>query len=155
RYAQRSIKDWFFVFRNMTRDAMAQLGLERDPTLRVSFGEPPCDSFSFREDDKLTMSECHRLLEAMRDKRPASFAILQTKKGNGQRFCHVSALKWGDIDWAEMVIRFRRKQVRGVIGPISRKKPVPREIPILPELADVLLAHGRRASRLGYSVGAD
>lgn len=153
RYAVRSVKDWFWVFRNMTRDAMAQLGLERDPTLRISFGEDMAADAAVR--DPLTIVESESLMEAMRQKRPASYALLQAKKFTGQRFCHVSALKWSDFDWAEMVVRFRRKQVRGVVGPISKKKPVPKEIPILPELAHVLLEHGRRNGKLGYPVGLD
>lgn len=152
-YARRSIQDWFWVFRNMTHDAMIQLGLDRDPTLRISFGEEPVAREDVAGDDKLTASECRLLLDGMRRKRPASWALLQTKKYTGQRFCHVSALKWGDIDWDNLVIHFRRKQVRGVVGPISRRKPVPKEIPMLSELAMVLMEHGRRLGKLGYPVG--
>lgn len=154
RYAIRSVKDWFWVFRNMTRDAMAQLGLERDPTLRISFGDAAADEEG-AHDTKLTLDEAHSLLAGMRRRRPASYALLKAKELTGQRFCHVSALKWCDIDWAEMVIRFRRKQVRGVVGPISRRKPVPKEIPIMPELARVLVDHGRRNGKLNYPVGLE
>lgn len=155
RYSTESLKDWFRVFRNMTQDAIVQLHLERDPTLRISFGEEQAEENEAAEDDKLTVDECYLLLEAMRTKRPGSFALLTTKKYTGQRFCHVSALKWSDFDWNEMVLRFRRKQVRGVVGPISKKKPVPKVIPILPDLARALLAHGRRLGKLGYPVGLD
>jgi integrase len=155
RYSAESAKDWFRVFRNMTHDAIIQLKLDRDPTLRVSFGEEPVKEEDAAGQEKLTIAESNVLLEAMRTKRPGSFALLMTKKYTGQRFCHVSALKLGDIDWGEMVIRFRRKQVRGKVGPISRKKPVPKEIPILPELARVLLAHCRRLGKLAYGVDSD
>lgn len=155
RYSIESIKDWFRVFRNMTRDAMVQLGLERDPTVRVSFGDEVVVESEAVIDDKLTIDECERLLTAMHQKRPGSFALLTTKKYTGQRFCHVSALKIGDIDWSEMLIRFRRKQVRGVVGPISKKKPVPNEVPMVRELACVLLAHCRRLGKLGYPVDPD
>jgi len=155
RYAMRSVKDWFWVFRNMTHDAMAHLDLDRDPTLRISFGEDHVAQGKQHGELKLTIEESDRLLDAMRVRRPKSYALLQTSKLTGQRFCHVSALKWSDVDWAEMLIRFRRKQVRGVVGPISKKKPVPTEIPVLPELARVLLAHGRRNGELRYPVGLD
>lgn len=52
-----------------------------------------------------------------------------------------------------MLIRFRRKQVRGVVGPISKRKPVPKEMPIIPELAETLRAHKARMEKLGYPVG--
>ena len=45
----------------------------------------------------------------------------------------MSALQYGDIDTATKVIRFSRKQVRGVVGPISKKKPAPKEVPLFPE----------------------
>jgi integrase len=111
-----SLKDWFRVFRNMTNDAIVQLHLERDPTLRISFGDAEVAEAEAPEEEKLTVDECHLLLEAMRTKRAGSFALLTTKKYTGQRFCHVSALKWSDFDWSEMVIRFRRKQVLRMAG---------------------------------------
>jgi integrase len=89
----------------------------------------------------------------MERKRPAAFALLLTKACTGQRFCHVSALQWGDIDFDAMVIRFRRKQVRGVVGPISKKKPVPKEMPMLPALADALTTYKARQVELEYPVG--
>ena len=152
RYSIESLKDWFRVFRNMTKDAIVQLHLERDPTLRIAFGDGAVEEGDAADDDKLTIDESHLLLEAMRTKRPGSFALLSTKKYTGQRFCHVSALKIGDIDWNEMVVRFRRKQVRGVVGPVSKKKPVPKEMPMVSELACVLIAHCRRLGELGYPV---
>lgn len=154
RYSRRSVKDFFDVFRNMTKDAIVHLKLERDPTLRISFGEA-VGAGEASGPEKLTIAESDVLLEGMRESRPASHALLQTKRLTGQRFCHVSALKWSDVAWAELVVRFRRKQVRGVVGPISRRKPVPKEIPMLPELAQVLVAHGRRNGKLGYPVGID
>jgi integrase len=153
-YSQTSLKDWFRVFCNMTRDAMVQLGLDRDPTLRISFGDDGASNPEVSE-EVLTFEEGDTLLKAMQQKRPGSFALLKTKQYTGQRFCHVTALKWSDIDWSEMVIRFRRKQVRGVVGPITKKKPVPKEIPILPELATALIAHGRRLGKHDYDVGLD
>jgi len=153
-YARRSVKDWFCTFRNMTRDAMVHLQLDRDPTFRISFGEAVVDE-ERTPAQKLTLSECELLLAGMKKKRPSSYALLETKRFTGQRFCHVSALKWGDIDWSESLLWFRRKQVRGVVGPISARKPVPKEIPLLPELGRVLLAHGRRMAKLGYGVTGD
>ncbi len=155
RFAVETVKDWFRVFRNMTRDAIAQLGLPRDPTLRVSFRDDSrSEDDGAKEDSTLSPEELPAFLEAMRN-RPSAYALASALAWTGQRFCHVSALKWGDIDWGEMVIRFRRKQVRGVVGPITKKKPAPKMLPIMPELAEVLIAHGRRLAKLGYSVGDD
>ena len=145
-YSRRSVEDWFRVFRNMTRDAIAQLDLLRDPTLRVRFPTDPwTDEDAVEADEILTPEEVHGFLAAMKQSRPGAHALSMTLGLTGQRFCHVSALKWGDIDWENQVIRFRRKQVRGEVGPISRKKPAPREVPMLSELAETLRAHQARA----------
>ncbi|MEO6952264.1 MAG: tyrosine-type recombinase/integrase [Polyangia bacterium] len=150
-YARRSVEDFYDVFRNMTKDAIAHLNLDRDPTLRISFG-----NHAHRETKpKATMAECLAVLTAMKAKRPGSFALLHTGACTGQRFCHVSALKWGDVDFDARLIRFCRKQVRGVVGPISKKKPAPKETPLLPELQQTLEDHKERMKKLGYSTEAD
>src|SRR5438045_2081850 len=85
RYSTRSVKDWFWVFRNMTRDAIAQLGLTRDPTMRITFGENSVAEQEGDETAKLTIVESEQLLGAMQRKRPGSFALLSTKRLTGQR----------------------------------------------------------------------
>ena len=110
----------------------------------------------------LTTEELQRFLGAMKEARPASYALTLVLGLTGQRFCHASALKWGDIDWKAKLIRFKRKQNRGIIGPISRKKPAPREVPMVPMLFDALKEHlsrnewlDRRDSGEGRGTGND
>jgi hypothetical protein len=67
----------------------------------------------------------------------------------GGPLCHFGS------DFDNSVIRFRRKQVRGDVRPISKKKPAPREVPLLPELAETLTAHRVRMAKLGYPTGGD
>ena len=59
----------------------------------------------------------------------------------GLRFCHASALRWEDWDRDRGLIRVLRKQVRGKVAPVTRKKRAPREIPVEPELAAALDEH--------------
>jgi Phage integrase, N-terminal SAM-like domain len=72
RYSPWSVHAWFRVFRAMTRDAMHELVLERDPTLRVSFPaaeekmDPNC----------LEPEELAAFLAAMRAEFPASLGAL-------------------------------------------------------------------------------
>lgn len=152
-YSRASRDDWFRVFRNMTRDAMVQLNLPKDPTLRITFGDDPGDPFE--EDRVPDIEECEAFLDAMVQKRPGSYALAKTASLTGQRFCHVSALQIGDLDFDTAVIRFRRKQVDGVVGAISPKKPVAREVPMLPELVETLRVHIRRLEKLEYPTGAE
>jgi integrase len=144
-FSRRTVEDWFRVFRNMTLDAIAQLSLKRDPTLRIRFPEDPwVEENDEKEDEVLTTEELHRFLGAMKVARPASYTLVLVLGLTGQRFCHASALKWSDIDWEAKVIRFRRKQNRGQVGPISKRRPTPREIPMVPMLLDALREHKAR-----------
>lgn len=133
-YSVTSVHSWFRVLRNMTRDAIAQLDLQRDPTTRVTF--PDRDQ---REgSNALTGGELASFLETMRVKSPHNYALAATLAFTGLRFCHASALRWEDIDEEKAVIHIQRKQSRGEVGPVSRRKRAPRTLPLVPELASVL-----------------
>jgi hypothetical protein len=56
----------------------------------------------------------------------------------GLRFCHASALHWADWEEAGGVLRVSRKQVRGKVGSVTRKKRAPKEYTVEPELAEIL-----------------
>jgi integrase len=140
-YSRHSVAVWFRVFRTMTRDAMVALNLQRDPTLRVSLPEAPPEP---EESNSLTPDQLAAFLDAMRANYPQHHALVVLLAYTGLRFCHGSALRWEDWDEAAGVIRLVRKQVRGEIGPVSRKKRAPKQLPVEPELAEVLKAHRRR-----------
>ena len=125
RYSPWSVHAWFRVFRAMTRDAMHELGLERDPTLRVSFPvaeekmDPNC----------LEPEELAAFLAAMRAEFPHHWGLSVLLAYTGLRFCHASALRWEDWDRDRGLIRVLRKQVRGKVAPVTRKKQAPRGDP--------------------------
>jgi integrase len=137
-YTKNAIHVWFRVFRTMTRDAIVALDLQRDPTLRVSLPEA---SFGDAEPNALTPDQLSAFLEAMRKDHPQHFGFVVLLAYTGLRFCHASALRWEDWDEAAGVIRVTRKQVRGQVGPVTRKKQAPKEYPVVPELAEVLRDH--------------
>lgn len=147
-YSDTSIADWFRIFRNMTRDAMAQLGLQLDPTLRVSLGEARVSVKA----PAATPTEVLAVIEAMRRRRPGSYALLHALACTGQRFCHVSALRWADVDFDARLIRFDKKQVNGKGGAVSEKKPTTLLAPLMDELAVTLLQHRARLGKLEYGV---
>jgi integrase len=80
----------------------------------------------------------------IRERPPEHFAYVATRASTGMRACHVSALQWADIDEAAGVIRVARKQVEGVVGEVIRKKQVPKEFPLHPELATILREQRQR-----------
>ncbi|WP_045119632.1 tyrosine-type recombinase/integrase [Haliangium ochraceum] len=137
RYSRSSVHAWFRVLRTMTRDAMDDLGLRRDPTLRISFP----DATEPKEANTLTPDELARFLGKMRERFPQHYALTVTLAYTGLRFCHASALQWADWNEKGALIRVVRKQVRGRVGPVTRKKQAPHEYPVEPELAGVLREH--------------
>jgi integrase len=137
-YTRKSMEVWFRVLRTMSRDAMVALDLPRDPTLRVSLPEGELDR---SEPNALSPDELIKFLAAMKAECPRHYALVAVLAYTGLRFCHASALRWEDWDRKAAVIKVVRKNFRGEIGPVSRKKQAPKEYPVEPELQDILLEH--------------
>ena len=140
-YSSDTVKGWFRVFRTMTRDAMATLNLQRDPTLRISV---PDDAGDPDEANALSPEQLASFLSAMRENYPQHYALVVLLAYTGLRFCHASALHWSDWNEAKRVLRVSRKQVRGKVGSVTRKKQAVKEYPVEPELAEILRDHRRR-----------
>ena len=138
-FSPETIRGWFSVFRTMTRDAVFNLDLPRDPTQRIRLPE----KVESDETNAFTTEELVRFLSLMRERYPQHYALIATMALTGLRFCHVSALKWEDVDFETGTLAIRRKQARGVPGPVSRKKRAPKVYPIGPELLTVLQWHRR------------
>jgi Phage integrase, N-terminal SAM-like domain len=62
-YSRSTVLGWFRVFRTMTRNAMAALGLQRDPTLRITIPE---DTGDVDEANSLSPTQLAAFLTAMR-----------------------------------------------------------------------------------------
>ncbi len=133
-------KTWFRVLRTMTKTAIDTLSLQRDPTLRIEFP----DEREREESKSLSEEELARFLGEMERLFPQHFALTMVLAYTGLRFCHVSGLEWDDWNEAIGTLKIRRSQVRGKVGPVSRKKRAPAEYPIGPELNDILRWHRRR-----------
>ncbi len=138
-YAPATIRGWFNILRVLVRDAMADLGISSDPTVRVILPELKDRTSA----NSLTPDQLSRFLAAMKADRLYSrnYCLTVLLAFTGLRFCHASSLKWEDIDFETGVIRVVRRQVRGKVGPVSRKKRAPKELPLAPALAEVLKEH--------------
>jgi integrase len=137
-YGRATVHSWFRIVRTMMRDAVAQLRLAHDPTMRISF---PDLVPKHEGENRLTAAELQPFLDEVRIQAPTLHAITCTLAWTGLRFCHASALRWEDIDELRKTITVRRKNVRGRIGPVSKKKKAPDVLPLMPELANVLRWH--------------
>jgi integrase len=144
-YAPATIRGWFNILRVLVRDAMADLGLSSDPTIRVILPELKDRTAP----NALTPEQLSRFLAAMKADRLYSrnFCLTVLLAFTGLRFCHASSLKWEDIDFENGVIRVVRRQVRGKVGPVSRKKRAPKEMPLAPALAEILKEHRQQLVR--------
>lgn len=152
RYSRGAVHGWFRVFRAMTRDAIDALDLPRDPCARIRFPQEELREGS----NALTPAELAAFLDEMRASYPQHFALAMVLAFTGLRFCHASALAWEDWDEENGILRVRRKQVRGKVSPLTKKKRAPGVIPVEPELAEVLREHRERLEELdapGYELG--
>lgn len=152
KYSRGAVHGWFRVLRAMTRDAVDALDLPRDPCARIRFPQEELREGS----NALTPVELVAFLDEMRASYPQHFALVMVLAFTGLRFCHASALAWEDWDEANGILRVRRKQVRGEVSPLTKKKRAPGVIPIEPELAEVLREQRERledADAPGFELG--
>jgi hypothetical protein len=122
-YTRDTVAGWFRVLRTMTRDAMAALQLPRDPTLRIVLPEESVDD---EESNALTPAELAAFLDAMKTDCKQHYPLVVLLAYTGLRFCHASALHWEDWDEQAGVLRISRKNVRGKLGSVTRKKRAPK-----------------------------
>ena len=136
----------------MTKDAIDTFELPRDPCARIRFPQEELSDGS----NALTPSELAAFLDAMRTSFPHHYALVMVLAFTGLRFCHASALTWDDWDETNGLLRVRRKQVRGVVSSLTRKKRAPGTIPVEPILATALREHRDRLEETnapGYELG--
>jgi integrase len=143
RGAVASINSRVRVLKTVLRDAVVDVRLNRDPTMRLT---------SLREkrhevdDDDLAASlsaaELHRLLTAVQRRDPQWYPLVLTLALTGLRFGEATALKWSDIDEQARSVRVRRSQWNGIIDH-PKTSASRRTVALAPELAAVLAAHRR------------
>jgi len=158
RYSRAAVHGWFRVFRTMTKDAIDTFELPRDPCARIRFPQEELSDGS----NTLTPTELAAFLGEMHAGYPHHYALVMVLAFTGLRFCHASALAWDDWDEVNGLLRIRRKQVRGVVSSLTRKKRAPGVIPIEPILATALREHRARladtdapGSELGWMFPSD
>lgn len=138
KYGRPTVQNWFRAFRTMTRDAVGELRLPYDPTLRIRFPQLEGGKASMKEQQLVDF------LVAMRTNYPQHYGLVVLLAYTGLRFCHASALRWDDWDREVGVIKVVRKHYRGRVGPVSLKKRANREYPVEPAVAEVLQWHHER-----------
>ncbi|HYE57321.1 MAG TPA: site-specific integrase [Rhodothermales bacterium] len=138
-----TVQGWYRVLRMLFRDAVQQLDLGRDPCVRILLPNPDEPS----SPNAIGGGELRLFLGAMRKRFPEDHALVATLAFTGLRTCHVTGLKWEDVDEENGVIHIRRRHYLGTIGPVSAKKRAPKVTPLVPELAAILRQHRARLIR--------
>jgi len=102
--------------------------------------------------DFFTREETDQLLAPVKD--PFEHALLLFALHTGARSGEQIAFTWGDIDWHNNFVIFRRGSSRGVVGPT--KDGDERRVPMTPALAQALTrqrSHSRARRRRGAFYG--
>ena len=127
------------VLRTVLRDAVAELDLARDPTLRVR--SLPEEAKDTDDPNVLTSEEIPRFLKAMQNLFPQHYALTFIGLTTGMRFGELTALTWKDVNEEEGVIRVTKAQFRGVVSTTKTGKV--RSVPLTEEMIKVLREHRR------------
>jgi integrase len=111
---------------------------------RAGFDSPPRKTAT---NASLLPEQLGQFLSAMSERFPQHYPLVATLAMTGLRFCHASGLRWEDFDETARILRVRRRQLRGRVGPVTLIKRAPKEYPVSPELMAVLRSH--RHARTG------
>lgn len=136
-YAAGAVLGFYRVLRTIVTAATARLRLPN-----------PCDGVETpaagaRRDNFLTADELRQVLDQVAKQSPSWFAAVLLDVLTGLRWGELSALRWSDVDEARGVIVVSRGNYKGRVIE-SLKAGRPKEVPLVPELAETLRAHRRR-----------
>lgn len=135
-YSTATINNWWRILRAMCRDAVSDLELPRDPTLRIkALSEEP------KKKDLLTKEEMLKFLAVAEKMYPQHYPLIVFFLATGLRFGEASAVHWSDIDFESRTVTINRRQVRQVIGAPKANKT--RVVALDPFVVDMLKSHRR------------
>ncbi|MBI5527685.1 MAG: site-specific integrase [Deltaproteobacteria bacterium] len=131
------------LLKTILKDAVADLRLPHDPTDRVS-GLPEVPRPE-NDPNCLSAKQVPVVLGYIREHHPRAYPYIFIDVTTAMRTSEITALKWSDINEEDGVIRLRRGQVRGFVS--TPKTGKVREIPLTPEMVEVLREHRQRMIR--------
>lgn len=138
-----SVNSRLRVLKTAVADAVVEYELGRDPSARVSALREASGGDGEPDDDGalLTPEELDAFLSKARELSPTWHPLLATLAYTAMRVGEGTALRWEDIDEGEALVRVRRAQWRGRIGPTKTKRR--RSVPLVEPLAAILREHRR------------
>ena len=129
-YANATVKKWWRCLCTMLRDMAADYGLP-DPTLRVRPPRRPRTHGEWHHETRaLRWEKVRDVLEHVKAHHPFYYPAICLLAWTGMRDKEARSLLWTDVDLGE-----------GIVTIDTTKTAAAREVPLTPELVDVLRAH--------------
>ena len=136
-----TINSWLRLLRTVLRDAVSDLELEHDPTLRVKCLTALPTRVTDDRPNSLTVEDLRSCLAAAKKEPPEVNAMLVVAFFSGMRFGELTALQWNDVQEDLGLILVRRSQYRGKVT--TPKTGKTRSVPLHPLMAAALRDHRR------------
>jgi len=105
------------LLRSIAKDAVADRLITWDFTARVTVSVP--DVYTEDEPNVLTAEQLGQVLDAFGENWLDALHVLAF---TGMRWCEVAGLRWDDLDLDQGVLKIRRGNVKGILGPPKTKK---------------------------------
>ena len=123
-YGPVTVNGWLRVLKVMLRDAVVDLELERDPTLRISSlkVEPSEEGKSLTAEELSTFLKVAKGMALEGHITHANYVLMLMGFLTGLRWSELTALEWKDLDWEQGSVSVRRAQVRGQVSGTKTRK---------------------------------
>jgi integrase len=139
--APMTVNGWLRVLKTLLRDAVSDLELPHDPTMRVKSLSALPVRVTDERPNSLTDEEVRRFLAAAAKESVEVYAMVVVGFLTGMRFGELSSLTWTDISEADGLILIRKSQWRGHVSTTKTGKT--RSAALHPIILDALRAQRR------------
>ena len=123
-YDPETVNGWLRVLKVILRDAVVDLDLQRDPTMRISDlkTEPSEEGKSFTSEELGRFLVVAKGMSLEGNITHPNYVLMLMGFLTGMRWSELTALEWKDLDTEKGSVRIRRAQVRkSVAGTKTRK----------------------------------
>jgi hypothetical protein len=148
-YSPVTVNNWLRLFRVIMNEAVDELGLEKNPLMKVKgLDTSTCTTYTEEEPNALVPEEVQPFLVAMRDRHPQHFAMVALGFATGWRPSMMRPLRRqgssADVLWDKKVVLARRSQTRGDEVREATKNATRFRVTLPPEVMAVLRWHADR-----------
>ena len=148
-YSPVTVNNWLRLFRVIMNEAVDELGLEKNPLMKVKgLDTSTCTTYTEEEPNALVPEEVQPFLVAMRDRHQQHFAMVALGFATGWRPSMMRPLRRkgpsADVLWDKKVVLARRSQTRGDEVREATKNATRFRVTLPPEVMALLRWHADR-----------